>query len=132
MKSLITNIFFISAIFLGSNQLFGQSIQADQKLSIGQEETTFFDDVLNPVTNPTFKAIIYPNPTFLGKVKMTWPDWAEVTTIVMSLIGSDDTKVLHVENLNAVSASELQDGIYVIHFLNQNKVLGVRKLKVIG
>lgn len=130
MKSTITNI-FLGTFILISGSLMSQD-NAIQKQPFGLESTVS-GNLLNPPVSEVFRANIYPNPTLIGKVKMNWPDWAEVTEIYMILASTNEIKVINVEEGQThVTASNLQEGVYIIRFMRKNQILGVRKLKVIS
>ena len=126
MKSTITNI-FLGTFILISGSVMSQD-NTIQKQPFGLESTVS-GNLLNPSVSEAFKANIYPNPTLIGKVKMNWPDWAEVTEIQMVLASTNEMKIINVEE---VAASNLQEGVYIVRFIHKNVVLGMRKLKVIG
>ena len=133
MKTTITNIFLLGATILLTGQLFGQSIQSQEKLSYGQSAVSSFTDVLNPNFNATFKPVIYPNPTFIGKVKITWPDWAGVTKVQVIQLESEWVKEIEIaENQVEISVHDLQEGVYIVRFFKKNHLLGIRKLQVIN
>tara|TARA_B100000524_G_scaffold146844_2_gene73999 strand:+ start:15650 stop:16042 length:393 start_codon:yes stop_codon:yes gene_type:complete len=130
MNSTITNI-FLSTFILISASVMSQD-NAIQKQPFGVESAVS-GNLLNPQVSDAFRANIFPNPTFIGKVKMNWPDWAEVTEIHMILASTNQIKVIDVEEGQThVTASNLQDGVYIVRFMRKNQVLGMRKLKVIG
>ncbi|MBL6660100.1 MAG: hypothetical protein ISP70_01260 [Crocinitomicaceae bacterium] len=130
MKSTITNI-FLGTFILISGSVMSQD-NAIQKQPFGLESTVS-GNLLNPSVSEAFKANIYPNPTLIGKVKMNWPDWAEVTEIQMVLASTNEMKIINVEEGQThVTASNLQEGVYIVRFIHKNEVLGMRKLKVIG
>jgi len=130
MKAIITNI-FLGTFILISGQAMSQD-NALQKQPFGVESTVS-GNLLNPPVSEAFRANIYPNPTLIGKVKMNWPDWAEVTEIHMILASTNEIKVINVEEGQThVTASNLQEGVYIVRFMRKNQILGVRKLKVIS
>ena len=130
MKAIITNI-FLGTFILISGQAMSQD-NALQKQPFGVESTVS-GNLLNPPVSEAFRANIYPNPTLIGKVKMNWPDWAEVTEIHMILASTNEIKVINVEEGQThVTASNLQEGVYIVRFVRKNQILGVRKLKVIS
>ena len=130
MKAIITNI-FLGTFILISGQAMSQD-NALQKQPFGVESTVS-GNLLNPSVSEVFRANIYPNPTLIGKVKMNWPDWAEVTEINMILASTNEIKVINVEEGQThVTASNLQEGVYIVRFMHKNQILGVRKLKVIS
>lgn len=130
MKAIITNI-FLGTFILISGQAMSQD-NAMQKQPFGVESTVS-GNLLNPPVSEVFRANIYPNPTLIGKVKMNWPDWAEVTEIYMILASTNEIKVINVEEGQThVTASNLQEGVYIVRFMRKNQILGVRKLKVIS
>lgn len=130
MKSTITNI-FLGTFILISGSVMSQD-NAIQKQPFGLESTVS-GNLLNPSVSEVFKANIYPNPTLIGKVKMNWPDWAEVTEIQMVLTSTNEMKSINIEEGQThVAASNLQEGVYIVRFIHKNVVLGMRKLKVIG
>ena len=130
MKSTITNI-FLSTFILISGSVMSQD-NAIQKQPFGVESTVS-GNLLNPQVSDAIRANIFPNPTFIGKVKMNWQDWAEVTEIQMILGSTNENQVIDVEEGHMhVTASKLQDGVYIVRFMRKNQVLGMRKLKVIG
>ena len=132
MKSSFTNI-LLSTFILISGTVMSQD-NAIQKQPFSVEYT----DSGNLLTPTDFKAHIYPNPTFDGKVKMIWPDWADVSEIHMILTGPSQIntnliKVIEIANEQKhVAVSNLHNGIYIIRFMRKNEVLGVQKLKVLG
>ena len=133
MKTTITNIFLLGATILLTGQLFGQSIQSQEKLPYGQSAVSSFTDVLNPTFNATFKPVIYPNPTFIGKVKITWPDWAGVTKVQVIQLESEWVKEIEItENQVEISVHDLEEGVYIVRFFKKNHLLGTRKLQVIN
>ena len=130
MKAIIKNI-FLGTFILISDQAMSQD-NALQKQPFGVESTVS-GNPLNPAVSQVFRANIYPNPTLIGKVKMNWPDWAEVTEIHMILASTNEIKVINVEEGQThVTASNLQEGVYIVRFMRKNQILGVRKLKVIS
>ena len=130
MKAIIKNI-FLGTFILISGQAMSQD-NALQKQPFGVESTVS-GNLLNPPVSEAFRANIYPNPTLIGKVKMNWPDWAEVTEIHMILASTNEIKVINVEEGQThVTASNLQEGVYIVRFMRKNQILGVRKLKVIS
>ena len=130
MKSTITNI-FLGTFILISGSVMSQD-NAVQKQPFGLESTVS-GNLLNPSVSELFRANIYPNPTLIGKVKMNWPDWAEVTEIQMVLASTNEMKIINVEEGQThVTASNLQEGVYIVRFMRKNQVLGMRKFKVIG
>ena len=130
MKAIITNIFLGTFILIS-----GQAMSQDntlQKQPFGVESTVS-GNLLNPPVSEVFRANIYPNPTLIGKVKMNWLDWADVTEIHMILASTNEIKVINVEEGQThVTASNLQEGVYIVRFIRKNQILGVRKLKVIS
>jgi hypothetical protein len=130
MKSTLTNIFLSTFILIS-----GHAMSQDntlQKHPFGVESTVS-GNLLNPSGQEVFKANIFPNPTLIGKVKMEWPDWAEVTEIQMVLASTNEIKVIEVEEgQKIITASNLQEGIYIVRFIRKNEVLGIRKVKVIS
>lgn len=130
MKSTITNI-FLGTFILISGSVMSQD-NAVQKQPFGLESTVS-GNLLNPSVSELFRANIYPNPTLIGKVKMNWPDWAEVTEIQMVHASTNEMKIINVEEGQThATASNLQEGVYIVRFIHKNEVLGMRKLKVIG
>ena len=130
MKSTITNI-FLGTFILISGSVMSQD-NAVQKQPFGLESAVS-GNFSNPAGQEAFKANIFPNPTFVGKVKMEWPDWAEVTEIQMVHASTNEMKIINVEEGQThVTASNLQEGVYIVRFIHKNEILGMRKLKVIG
>jgi len=55
------------------------------------------------------------------------------TDVIIRNTGGNQIKVIDVEEGQThVTASNLQDGVYIVRFMRKNQVLGMRKLKVIG
>ena len=96
MNSTITNI-FLSTFILISASVMSQD-NAIQKQPFGVESAVS-GNLLNPPVSDAFRANIFPNPTFIGKVKMNWPDWAEVTEIHMILASTNQIKVIEPNSL---------------------------------
>ena len=52
---------------------------------------------------------------FIGKVKMNWPDWAEVTEVQMVLASTNEMKVISVEEGQThIAVANLQEGVYIV------------------
>lgn len=88
-------------------------------------------DYYGEVTND-FRVRIYPNPTLLGKVKMEWPDWAEVNKIQLNNTTTNQVRIIEVEKgIRKITVSDLIEGSYLVRFLDGDTILGIKKLKVI-
>ena len=130
MKTTITKIFLSAFILISGNAMSQDDLQQKHPFSV---ESTISGDLLNPTTSEIFRANIFPNPTLIAKVKMSWPDWAEVTQVQMILAATNQTKVLSIEEgQTLVTASNLEEGVYIIRFIRKNELLGTQKLKVIN
>lgn len=80
-----------------------------------------------------FRVRIYPNPSFISTVRMEWEDWAEITTITLYNTITNQTKTIEIEEgLRKISASGLEEGVYIVKFYQKNTLFGTRKIKVIG
>ena len=88
-------------------------------------------DYYGEVTND-FRVKIYPNPSLIGKVKMEWPDWAEVDKIQLNNTTTNQVRVIDVEKgIRKMTISDLVEGSYLVRFISEETILGIRKLKVI-
>ena len=129
MKTTITKLFLGAFIFISGNAISQDDLQQKDPFNV---ESTVGGNLLNP-TSQIFRANIFPNPTLIAKVKMSWPDWAEVTQVQMILAATNQIKVLSiVEGQTLVTASNLEEGVYIIRFIRKNELLGTQKLKVIN
>tara|TARA_B100001057_G_scaffold37569_2_gene33929 strand:- start:539 stop:979 length:441 start_codon:yes stop_codon:yes gene_type:complete len=130
MKATITNIFLGTFLLISGHAVSQDNMVQKQPFGV---ESTVSGNLLNPSFSELFRANIFPNPTFIGKVKMNWPDWAEVTEVQMVLASTNEMKVISVEEGQThITASNLQEGVYIVRFIRKNEVLGIRKLKVIS
>jgi|TARA_B110000305_G_scaffold19473_3_gene17994 hypothetical protein len=132
MKTTITNFLFGAALLM-TGQLFGQSIQSQENVNFDDLKTSSFSDVVNPGSQGDFKAVIFPNPTLTGKVKITWPDWADVTLIQLIHSESGWVKDIDIaEEQKGIAVHDLNEGVYIVRFFRKNELLGSRKLRVIS
>ena len=130
MKKQITKILLGTSLLISGNAISQDNLTQKNPFSV---ESTVSGDLLNPNTSQIFRANIYPNPSFIGKVKMSWPDWTEVTEVQMILTTTNQIKVLSVEEgQTLITASNLEEGVYIIRFIRKNEILGIQKLKVIN
>ena len=130
MKATITSIFLGTFLLISGHAVSQDNMVQKQPFGV---ESTVSGNLLNPSVSELFRANIFPNPTFIGKVKMNWPDWAEVTEVQMVLASTNKMKVISVEEGQThITASNLQEGVYIVRFIRKNEVLGIRKLKVMS
>ena len=88
-------------------------------------------DYYGEVTND-FRVKIYPNPTLIGKNKMEWPDWAEVDKIQLNNTTTNQVRIIDVEKgIRKMTISDLVEGDYLVRFISEETILGIKKLKVI-
>ena len=103
-----------------------------EQLDFNQEEK---NDGLTDFLNPHFslnalQVKIFPNPSLTGKIKMDWKDDQPVDQI--SIHQADQDKVLNffVKKQSELTVDGLENGKYFVRFYFQNKVIGVKQIKV--
>lgn len=127
MKKQITKILLGASILISGNSISQDNLQQKDPFNI---ESTVGGNLLYP-TSQVFRANIFPNPTLISKVKMSWPDWAEVTEIQMIMVETNQVKVLSIEeDQTLITVSNLEEGVYIIRFIRKDELLGTQKLKV--
>ena len=136
MKTTKINIALLFAAILLSGLVIGQQemIQVD-KTQLDETNNTeiVIDDLINPHHNNSeqFKALIYPNPSFTGKVKMTWQDDQNVDLIMLMRVGWDDVTEINIEHQKEIQIDGLLEGAYYVKFLYNSQLLATQKLTVI-
>lgn len=102
----------------------------------GQQELTIKDpfsteSIYHGEVSPMFKAKLYPNPTYLSMVKISWPDWAEIDMIQLNNITTNQVRIVEVpKGERKILVSDLIAGTYVVKFVKENNILGTAKLMV--
>ena len=78
-----------------------------------------------------FKAVIYPNPSLTGKVKITWHDHWNVDQIIMFRDTFDGVIEIDIPDEQGVTINSLEEGNYYLKFYSKQQLLATQKLKVI-
>ena len=102
------------------------------ELGFNQEQT---DDIINNTGKAhlqltTFKVKIYPNPSTTGKIKIDWSDEQKIDQIIILAQGQDNTLKFFVKQQSELTVDGLENGKYFIRFYNNNKLLGIKQVKV--
>ena len=107
--------------------------QADKyQLDESNETEIIIDDLVNPHddTAEPFKALIYPNPSFAGKVKMSWLDNQNVDKIILLPDNFDNVVEIDVKDVKEITIDNLENGYYFVKFYFNQQLLATQKLKV--
>jgi len=134
MKTILHTVLLSTAIILTGNVISQQEIKTEDKFQIdqNQESVITIDDITNPHYNSEyFKALIFPNPTFTSKVKMTWQDDQNVDQILLMRVGWDDVREINIEHQKEITVDGLLEGFYYVKFFYNNELLATQKLTVI-
>ncbi len=136
MKTTKINIALLFVAILLSGLVIGQQefIQVDKsQLDETNETEIVIDDLINPNHNNSeqFKALIYPNPSFTGKVKMTWNDDQNVDRILLMRVGWDDVTEISINHQKEITIDGLMEGGYYVKFFYNSELLATQKLTVI-
>ena len=128
-----TALLFVAILFSGyvSGQQF---IQADKyQLDETNETEIIIDDLTTPhYTNvEPFKALIFPNPSLTGKVKMTWLDNQNVDQVILLRNDWDGMIEISIKDEKEIIIDSLENGIYFVKFFYNQKLLATQKLKII-
>ena len=111
-----------------------QAIYQADKYSIDESDETevIIDDIVNPndESSEQFKAMIYPNPSFTGKVKMSWMDNQNVDYIILVPDNFDNVVEINLKDAKEVTVDNLENGHYYIKFYFKQNHLATQKLKV--
>ena len=111
-----------------------QAIYQADKYSIDESDETevIIDDIVNPndESSEQFKAMIYPNPSFTGKVKMSWMDNQNVDYIILVPDNFDNVVEINLKDAKEVTVDNLENGHYYIKFYFKQNLLATQKLKV--
>ena len=120
-----TLLLFVSVMLTGYASSQQEMIQADKfQLSETQESEIIIDDIINPHYNvDPFKALIYPNPSLTGKVKMSWMDDQNVDQVILIRDTWDGIIEISVKNENEIIVDSLEDGKYYVQFFSNQKLL---------
>lgn len=117
--------------FAGAQQ---ELFQADKyQLDEANETEIIIDDLVNPHYGNVepFKALIYPNPSLTGKVKISWLDNQNVDQIILIRNNWDGIIEISIKDEKEIIIDSLEDGKYYVKFFFQKKLLATQKLKVI-
>ena len=132
-KIILALLFF--AILLSGFANSQQAIfQADKyQLDESNETEIIIDDLVNPHddTAEPFKALIYPNPSFTGKVKMSWLDNQNVDKIILIPDNFDNVVEMNIKDAKEITINNLENGHYFVKFYFNQQLLATQKLKVI-
>ena len=136
MKKTKINIALLFVAILLSGLVIGQQeiIQVDKtQLDETNDTEIVIDDLINPYHNNSeeFKALIYPNPSFTGKVKMTWNDDQNVDRILLMRVGWDDVTEISINHQKEITIEGLMEGDYYVKFFYNSELLATQKLTVI-
>jgi len=136
MKTTKINIALLFVAILLSGLVIGQQeiIQVDKtQLDETNDTEIVIDDLINPFHNNSeqFKALIYPNPSFTGKVKMTWQDDQNVDRILLMRVGWDDVMEINIQDQKEITIDSLMEGDYYVNFFYYSELLATQKLTVI-
>ncbi len=136
MKTTKINIALLFVAILLSGMVIGQQeiIQVDKyQLDETNETQIVIDDLVNPyhVNSEPFKALIYPNPSYTGKVKITWMDDQELDQVFFMKLGWDEILEINVQDQHEITVDNLLDGLYYVKFFNKGKLLATQKLTII-
>ena len=129
------NIALLLAAMAFSAYVSGQQhlIQADKyQLDPSDETEIIIDDIVNPIDEAAepFKALIYPNPSLTGKVKMSWLDNQNVDKILLLPDNFDNVVEIHVKDAKEITIDSLENGHYYVKFYFNQQLLATQKLKV--
>ena len=102
------------------------------KLDFSQEQK---DDMIDNTDHSQFSlnaldVKIYPNPSTTGKIKMEWLDGQNIDQIVIVAQGQDNMLNFFVKKQSELTVDGLENGKYFIRFYNNNKILGIKQVKV--
>ena len=109
-------------------------IQADKyQLDPSDETEVIIDDIVNPIDESLepFKALIYPNPSLTGKVKMSWLDNQNVDKILLLPDNFDNFVKIDVKDVKEITIDNLENGYYYVKFYFNQELLATQKLMVI-
>ncbi|MDC3308646.1 hypothetical protein OAV26_00305 [Crocinitomicaceae bacterium] len=76
------------------------------------------------------KVKIYPNPSTTGNVKMEWANEQQIDQIIILSQGEDNKLNFYVKKQNELTVDGLENGKYFVRFYSQNKLKGIRQIKV--
>ena len=126
-------LLFFAILITGFANSQQANYQADKySLDEADETEIIIDDIVNPndeITEP-FKAMIYPNPSFTGKVKMSWMDNQNVDYIILVPDNFDNVVEINLKDAKEVTVDNLENGHYYIKFYFKQNLLATQKLKV--
>jgi len=135
MKSTKINLalLFFAIIFSGIANSQQNIYQADKyQLDPSNETEIIIDDIVHPIdeTAEPFKALIYPNPSLTGKVKMSWMDNQDVDYIILIPDNFDNVVEIEVKDVKEITIDNLENGHYYVKFYFNQQLLATQKLKV--
>ena len=107
------------------------SVQTFSQTELIEKDPFSRETIHNDEVSQLFKAKLYPNPTYLSMVKISWPDWAEVEMIQLNNITTNQVRIVEVpKGKRKILVSDLITGTYVVKFIKGSDILGTAKLKV--
>ena len=126
-------LLFFAILITGFANSQQANYQADKySLDEADETEIIIDDIVNPNDESIepFKAMIYPNPSFTGKVKMSWMDNQNVDYIILVPDNFDNVVEINLKDAKEVTVDNLENGHYYIKFYFKQNLLATQKLKV--
>lgn len=96
-----------------------------------QEDKYELVDPSNIAQTEPFKALIFPNPSYTGTVKISWNEEHDVDRITVSNILFDELVHINIKDENEIKLYSLQEGFYFVKFYSQNELLKTQKMQVI-
>ncbi len=124
---------FFAILFSGFANSQQAIFQADKyQLDPSNETEIIIDDIVNPIDESAepFKALIYPNPSLTGKVKMSWMDNQDVDYIILIPDNFDNVVEMNIKDAKEITINNLEDGHYYVKFYFNQQLLATQKLKV--
>ena len=107
------------------------SVQALSQTELIQKDPFSAESIYHGEVSQLFKAKLYPNPTYLSMVKISWPDWAEISMIQLNNLTTNQVRIVEVQKgERKITVSDLIAGTYTVKFFKENETLGTAKLIV--
>ena len=119
--------FYLNDKVVGTEQV-KVKLQKKDELDFNVEQKDHAPNNFNALN--ALKVKIYPNPSTSGNVKMEWANEQQIDQIIILSQGEDNKLNFYVKKQNELTVDNLENGKYFVRFYSQNKLKGIRQIKV--
>ena len=119
-----------ASIKIGLEPLYKIAFIGATNVTVGAITSVFSFAPINFNALNALKVKIYPNPSTTGNIKMEWANEYQIDQIIILSQGEDSKLNFYVKKQNELTVDGLENGKYFVRFYSQNKLKGIRQIKV--